>query len=145
MNKFVSWNLQEKSLRINKYKAFLNCMERYLNHKNHVIASHLKNLMLKILNSDIYSLIHVKYPQWLIPSVIQYIVTIMKIDDRLKEEIDHGFWHVNHYILVEEKLLSIILNFDLMYAINDKHANNVLIRHEVNKQIWLIKFFLVKY
>jgi hypothetical protein len=59
---------------------------------------------------------------------------IMKIDDQLNSEIDQDFLHVNHDILVEEKLFSIILNFDLMHAINDKHVHNVIIQHVVNKK-----------
>jgi hypothetical protein len=68
---------------------------------------------------------------------------IKQIDNQLNWEIDRDFLHVNHDILVEEKLLSIIENFDLMLAINDKHEHNVLIRYEVNKKIWIIKLSLV--
>jgi len=69
----------------------------------------------------------------------------MKTDDQLKQEIDQDFLHVNLDILVEEKLFSIILNFDLIYAINDKHVHNVIIQYEVNKKILIIKLFPVKY
>ena len=70
---------------------------------------------------------------------------ILKNVDQLKQEIDRDFSHVNHDILVEEKLVSIILNFDLKHAINDKHVHNVIILRVISKKILIVKLFQVAY
>ena len=109
-------------------------MEKHSDRWNRVVAWPLKNPRLNILNLDICWPIRVEHQLWLIPSVVQYIVTMERIGEKSDWEIDRYDERVNRDVLVEEKPFSIVSNFDSTNATDDKHEHNVTIRHETNKR-----------